>query len=118
MEPSSKLNEKKCSPCRGELPRLSNSEIQSLVSLLLNWHVEEEKFLVRQYKTKDFASALALANKVGMLAEEQGHHPDLFIAWGVLGIKIWTHVANGLTENDFILAAKIDKIMLVDGVEI
>ena len=111
MEQSSKLSEKKCSPCQGELPPLSKAEIQSLVSQLPNWQVEEEKFLVRQYKKNNFASALALANKVGMVAEEQGHHPDLFIAWGMLGVKIWTHAANGLTENDFILAAKIDKVI-------
>jgi 4a-hydroxytetrahydrobiopterin dehydratase len=111
VDQSSKLSEKRCSPCQGELPLLSKAEIQNLVSQLHNWHVEEEKFLVRQYKTKNFASALALANKVGMVAEEQGHHPDLFIAWGMLSIKIWTHAANGLSENDFILAAKIDKVM-------
>jgi 4a-hydroxytetrahydrobiopterin dehydratase len=106
-----RLAEKKCMPCKGALPCLTNTEIQNLIGQLQNWRIEEEKFLTRNYQTTDFKSALALGNKVGIIAEEQGHHPDLLIRWGMLGIKIWTHTSNGLTENDFILAAKIDQVL-------
>lgn len=106
-----KLSEKTCSPCQGKLSRLTKAEIQNLASQLTNWQVVEEKFLERRHKTKNFVTALEMANKVAMIAEEQNHHPDLLIQWGMLGIKIWTHAADGLTENDFILAAQIDKVM-------
>jgi 4a-hydroxytetrahydrobiopterin dehydratase len=106
-----RLAKKKCVPCKGNLPCLTKSERQNLICQLQSWQIEEEKFLKRHYQTKDFKSALALANKVGVIAEEEGHHPDLLIGWGMLDIKIWTHTANGLTENDFILAAKIDQAM-------
>jgi 4a-hydroxytetrahydrobiopterin dehydratase len=66
---------------------------------------------VREYRFPDFLQALAATNRVGKLAEEQGHHPDLALAWGKLGVKIWTHKIDGLTESDFILAAKIDEVV-------
>jgi 4a-hydroxytetrahydrobiopterin dehydratase len=108
---TSKLAEKKCLACHGSPPLLAEAQINSLLGQLSNWQVEGGKFLTRQYKSADFISALSLANKVGAIAEEEQHHPDLLVIWGMLGIKIWTHAAHSLTENDFILAAKIDRLM-------
>ena len=71
----------------------------------------DEHHLIRAYKLPDFRSALAFVNKVGELAEEQGHHPDILLAWGKVEITIWTHAVNGLTESDFILAAKIQRLL-------
>lgn len=75
------------------------------------WNVVDEHHLVRLYKFPDFKSALDFVNRVGALAEDQGHHPDIALAWGKVEITIWTHAVNGLTESDFILAAKIDRLL-------
>lgn len=74
------------------------------------WQVIDEHHLLRPYKFPDFKSALAFVNRVGALAEEQGHHPDILLAWGKVEITLWTHAVGGLTESDFILAAKVDQI--------
>jgi 4a-hydroxytetrahydrobiopterin dehydratase len=73
------------------------------------WRLNEVGHLERTYSFDDFAAALAFANRVGTIAEEQGHHPDLFIAWGKCRVEIWTHKISGLTESDFFFAAKADK---------
>ena len=75
------------------------------------WQVVNGHHLAKEYEFPDFAGALAAANRVGQLAEEQGHHPDLHLAWGKLRVEIWTHKIDGLTESDFILAAKIDEVV-------
>jgi 4a-hydroxytetrahydrobiopterin dehydratase len=74
------------------------------------WKVAENHHILREFKFPDFAQALAFVNKVGAIAEEQGHHPDIFLTWGRAEVKTWTHKINGLTESDFILAAKIDRL--------
>ena len=74
------------------------------------WSVIDQHHIVRNFKFPDFRSALALVNKIGALAEEQGHHPDILLGWGKVEITLWTHAVDGLTESDFILAAKIDEI--------
>jgi 4a-hydroxytetrahydrobiopterin dehydratase len=74
------------------------------------WKVVNEHHIMRSYTFPDFRTALAFVNKVGALAEEQGHHPDILLAWGKVDITIWTHKVDGLTESDFILAAKIDRL--------
>jgi 4a-hydroxytetrahydrobiopterin dehydratase len=74
-----------------------------------DWTVVNNHHLEREYKFPDFKAALAFTNKVGAIAEEQGHHPDIYVAWGKVRVTIWTHKIDGLTESDFILAAKIDK---------
>jgi 4a-hydroxytetrahydrobiopterin dehydratase len=74
-----------------------------------DWNVVNNHHIEREFKFPDFKTALAFTNKVGGIAEEQGHHPDICLAWGRVGVTIWTHKINGLTESDFILAAKIDK---------
>jgi 4a-hydroxytetrahydrobiopterin dehydratase len=76
-----------------------------------HWNIVSEHHLVRLYKFPDFKSALDFVNRVGALAEEQGHHPDIALAWGKVEITTWTHAVDGLTESDFILAAKIDRLM-------
>jgi 4a-hydroxytetrahydrobiopterin dehydratase len=104
------LAEKTCVPCRGGVPPLKGQELQALARQVEGWQVVNEHHVVKTFKFPDFRAALAFVNKVGNLAEEQGHHPDIFLAWGKVEITIWTHKIDGLTESDFILAAKIDKL--------
>jgi len=106
----SSLAEKTCVPCRGGVPPLRGEALQMLARQVEGWAVIDEHHLTKNFKVSDFRSALAFVNKVGELAEEQDHHPDIFLAWGKVDITIWTHKINGLTESDFILAAKIDKL--------
>ena len=106
----SNLADKTCIPCKGGVPPLARAETDQLLTKLNGWTIEKEHHLTRQFKLPDFRSALELVNRIGELAEEQGHQPDLFLAWGKVGVEIWTHKINGLTESDFILAAKIDKL--------
>ncbi|MCA9752819.1 MAG: 4a-hydroxytetrahydrobiopterin dehydratase [Gemmatimonadetes bacterium] len=103
------LARKTCVPCRGGVPALTARQIAEYLPEVPGWTVVENHHLVREFEFPDFAQALAATNRVGRIAEEQGHHPDLFLAWGRLGVKIWTHKIDGLTESDFILAAKIDE---------
>ena len=81
------------------------------MSQLTGWEIVDTHRLRKIFKTKDFLSALAYVNKIGELAENEGHHPDLHLGWGRVGVEIWTHKINDLTENDFIIAAKIDDIL-------
>jgi 4a-hydroxytetrahydrobiopterin dehydratase len=104
------LSEKTCIPCRGGVPPLTAEEIKPLAEQVENWNVVNNHHVEKEFKFPDFKTALNFVNKVGEIAEEQGHHPDIDLAWGKAGIKIWTHKINGLTESDFILAAKIDKV--------
>ena len=104
------LADKTCIPCRGGIPPLKGEALASLRRQLSEWTVVNEHHLTRAYKFPDFRSALAFVNRVGELAEEQGHHPDLLLGWGKVEISTWTHSVDGLTESDFILAAKIDRL--------
>jgi 4a-hydroxytetrahydrobiopterin dehydratase len=106
----SELSSKQCVPCRGGVPPLAGEEIQRLLAQLNGWEVVREHHLKKNYGFKDFAEALTFVNRVGELAEEQGHHPDICFGWGKVEITIWTHKIDGLTESDFILAAKIDEL--------
>ncbi len=105
----SELAEKQCVPCRGGIPPLTSEEIKPLVEQISNWEVIEDHHIQKTFKSENFRSALDFVNQVGEIAEEQGHHPDLYLAWGKVEVKIWTHKINGLNESDFILAAKIDR---------
>ena len=107
----SELASKTCVPCRGGIPPLAGPELEALARQVPLWKVVEGHHLTRNFAFKDFLQALAFVNKVGALAEEQGHHPDILLAWGKAEITTWTHKINGLTESDFILAAKIDKLV-------
>ena len=104
------LADKKCVPCRGGTPPLKGKELEALHKSVPHWTVENEHHLKREYKFPDFVKALDFVNKVGAVAEEQGHHPDILLAWGKAEVTLWTHKINGLTESDFIMAAKIDRV--------
>src|SRR6185295_18346462 len=98
------LAEKTCVPCRGGVPPLTAEQIKPLAVQVKNWNVENNHHLEREFKFPDFKAALEFVNKAGAIAEEQGHHPDIYLAWGKVQITIWTHKIDGLTESDFILA--------------
>jgi 4a-hydroxytetrahydrobiopterin dehydratase len=104
------LAERQCVPCRGGVPPLAGEEIKKLVGQLEDWHVINEHHLQKTYRLEDFAESLEFVNRIGTLAEEQGHHPDICFGWGKVEVTIWTHKIDGLTESDFVLAAKIDKL--------
>lgn len=105
----SELAKKKCVPCKGGTPPLRGEAIGRLLSQLHGWQVVEEHHLTKTYVFPDFTTALAFVNRVGKTAEEEGHHPDVFLSWGKVRIDLWTHKIDGLTESDFVLAAKIDE---------
>ncbi len=104
----SELANKECVPCRGGTPPLSGDEVSDLLRELDEWTVEQEYHLTRTYKLPDFAKALAFVNRIGGIAEQQNHHPDIYLAWGKVRVEVWTHKIKGLTESDFIFAAKVD----------
>jgi 4a-hydroxytetrahydrobiopterin dehydratase len=104
------LASKTCVPCRGGVPALKGKELETLHRQVPQWQVVEEHHLNRTFTFPDFKQALDFVNRVGALAEEQGHHPDIMLAWGKAEITLWTHKINGLTESDFIMAAKIDAL--------
>ncbi len=106
----SDLAAKTCVPCRGGMPPLKGEELSILQKQVDGWNIIEEHHITRTFKFPDFRGALGFVNRVGELAEEQGHHPDIVLAWGKVEITTWTHKINGLTESDFILAAKIDQL--------
>lgn len=105
------LTEKKCVPCEGGVPAIEGAEIENYTCQLKSkWDVVDEKMLRRAFTFPDFKSAMDFANQVAAIAEEEGHHPDLHISWGKVVIELYTHAIGGLSENDFIVAAKIDAI--------
>jgi 4a-hydroxytetrahydrobiopterin dehydratase len=104
------LADKTCVPCRGGVPPLRGEELEKLHHIVPKWTVSNEHHIQREYGFPDFKQALDFVNLVGALAEEQGHHPDIFLAWGKAQITLWTHKVDGLTESDFIMAAKIDRL--------
>ena len=105
------LAEKECVPCKGGVPRLEGEELARVGRQLEpGWQVVNEHHLEKEYKFKDFRDALAFVNRVSELAEKQNHHPDIYLAWGKVKVTVWTHKIDGLTESDFILAAKADKL--------
>ncbi len=107
------LAERNCVPCRGGIPPLKGDKLAETHRQLAEpaqWKVVNEHHITRTCKFPDFNSALAFVNRVGALAEEQGHHPDILLGWGKVEITTWTHAVDGLTESDFILAAKIDQL--------
>ncbi len=105
------LAAEKCVPCRGGVPALRGDELRDLHEQLGGgWSVIEEHHLEKEFTFPDFAEALAFTNAAGAIAEEQGHHPDIYLSWGKVRITIWTHKIDGLTRSDFVLAAKIDQV--------
>lgn len=104
------LADKQCVPCRGGVPPLAGAALDDLKAQLAGWEVVREHHLEKTYTFPDFQKALVFVNRAGAIAEQEGHHPDLYLSWGKVGVEIWTHKIDGLTESDFILAAKIDQI--------
>ena len=104
----SKLSMKNCVPCRGGVPPLTGEALGAFARQIPDWEVVNEHHLSRTFKLPDFKEALQLVNRVGEIAEREDHHPDIYLSWGKVRVDIWTHKINGLTESDFILAAKID----------
>ena len=102
------LANKHCVPCHGGVPRLGGEEIGPLLAQLEGWRVVEGHHLSKEYGFKNFADALAFVNRVGETAEAEGHHPDVEFGWGYARLKIYTHAIDGLSESDFILAARVD----------
>ena len=108
---ANKLADKTCTPCEEGAEPLRGEEIRRLSrDLAPDWYVAEEHHLEREFTFDDFRQALDFVNQVGELAEEQGHHPDIYLSYGKVKIQLWTHKINGLHENDFIMAAKIDAL--------
>jgi len=109
----SDLASKTCVPCRGGVPPLKGRELAETHKQLpewAHWKVVNEHHITRSFSFPDFNEALAFVNQVGDLAEEQGHHPDILLSWGKVDVTFWTHKIDGLTESDFIMAAKIDRL--------
>jgi len=104
----SNLASKRCVPCQGGVPPITGRALQAMLAQVAGWQAVGEHHLTRTYTFKNFADALAFTNRVGHLAEGQGHHPDIHLAWGRVTLDVWTHKIDGLTESDFILAAKVD----------
>jgi 4a-hydroxytetrahydrobiopterin dehydratase len=104
------LASKTCVPCRGGVPPLKGTGLEELSRQVPGWEVVEEHHLKKVFRFDNFREALDFVNRVGELAEEQAHHPDISFGWGRAEITIFTHKIDGLTESDFILAAKVDRL--------
>lgn len=108
------LAQKECVPCKGGVPPLKGDQLNNLTEQLSeSWNVIDEHHLEREFKFKDFRAALDFTNRVGELAEQWNHHPDIYLAWGKVKLTLWTHKIDGLTESDFIFAAKVNKLIPV-----
>ena len=110
----SDLSEKKCVPCEGGIPAFDISKIHEYIKKVDGWEVNQDAssnyFLIKEFKFENFLKSQNFVNKVGEIAEKEGHHPDIWFGWGYAKIKIFTHAIKGLHESDFVLAAKVDKI--------
>ena len=112
MSASDDLAAKHCGPCTAGTPPLAGEELERLLGQLRGWSATGgSKRLEKEYRFPDFKSALAFVNRVGELAEQEGHHPDIELGWGRVKLTLWTHSIGGLSENDFILAAKADQAL-------
>jgi 4a-hydroxytetrahydrobiopterin dehydratase len=106
----SDLAQKKCKPCEGGIPPLLGEALERYLGEVKGWEVHDGKRIRKEFTFPDFKTALAFVNGVGEIAESEDHHPDLALSWGKVGVELWTHAVDGLTENDFIVAAKIDRL--------
>lgn len=103
------LVQKKCVPCEGGVPPLKGEALQEYLDQVAGWEQVNEHHIVKTYTFPDFVAALSFVNKIGDIAEQENHHPDICFGWGKVEVTLWTHAVSGLSENDFILAAKIDQ---------
>jgi 4a-hydroxytetrahydrobiopterin dehydratase len=105
------LAQKECVPCKGGVPPLKGNDLARLAQEVgTAWRVVNEHHLEREFKFENFRQALDFTNKVGELAEQQNHHPDIYLAWGKVKLTLWTHKIDGLTESDFVFAAKVNQL--------
>lgn len=111
MRNGMELAEKSCIPCRGDVPPLAPDAAESLLGQLQGWQLMDHHHLRKEYRFADFRQALAFVDRVGAIAEEQRHHPDVHLSYGKVAVEIWTHKIDGLTESDFIFAAKCDRAL-------
>lgn len=102
--------DKTCVPCTGDTPPLKTAELEELHQHVPEWEIVEEHHIHQEFAFKNFLEALNFVNRVGEVAEEQGHHPDISFGWGWSEIKVFTHAIDGLSESDFVLAAKVDRL--------
>ncbi|MBI2026551.1 MAG: 4a-hydroxytetrahydrobiopterin dehydratase [Deltaproteobacteria bacterium] len=108
----SELAQKKCIPCRGGVPPLKGESLSKIYQELQNqWQVINDHHLEKEFKFKDFKQARDFTVKMGQLAEQEWHHPDIYLAWGLVKVTLWTHKIDGLSESDFIFAAKVDQLI-------
>jgi 4a-hydroxytetrahydrobiopterin dehydratase len=108
----SDLASKQCVPCRGGVPPLTGNELVAFQRQLGgSWQVVDGHHLEKEHRFDDFRQALDFTVRVGEMAEEQGHHPDIFLTWGLVKVTIWTHKINGLTESDFVFAARVEQLV-------
>ena len=110
MNSASELAQKRCVPCEGGTPPLTSEQAEPLLKQLDGWEIVEGKKLAKSYRFGNFVKAVDFVNKITPVAEAEGHHPDLVVRWGEVGVELWTHAIGGLSENDFIMAAKIDQV--------
>lgn len=108
--PSATLDSRHCVPCAGGVPPMPQEAIEKLLPQIPGWQAVDAHHLERTFKFSDFKEALDFVNRIGAVAEAEGHHPDIELSWGMVGVHIFTHKIDGLTESDFILAAKISAL--------
>jgi 4a-hydroxytetrahydrobiopterin dehydratase len=109
-----KLAEKRCVPCEGGMPPLDDGAVTKLLGQVSGWARRDEKEgarITRRFKFKDFVAAMAFLDKMAVIAEAEQHHPDFCVHYNQVDVTLWTHSVGGLSENDFILAAKIDALV-------
>ena len=107
---TTKLSDKKCIPCQGDFPPLKGDAVHQLLKELgAGWDMIVEHHLQKSFIFKNFQEALDYTNAVGLIAEQEGHHPEIILTWGKVTLRIWTHKIDGLTESDFIFAAKAEQ---------
>jgi 4a-hydroxytetrahydrobiopterin dehydratase len=108
---TNELSKKQCIPCKGGVLPLKGENLENIHKQLNgNWMIVDEHHLEKEYIFSNFRQALAFTNQVGEIAEAEGHHPDIYLAWGKVKLMVWTHKIDGLTESDFIFAAKVDEL--------
>lgn len=108
---ASELTKKKCVPCEGGVPRLEPDRVEALLREVRDWRAtDDHRKIQKRFTFDDFREALAFVVKMGLLAEAEGHHPDFAVRYSVVDVTLYTHAISGLSENDFILAAKIDEL--------
>lgn len=104
------LADRRCIPCRGGTPPLTRAQFAPLLAQLDGWQVEDDRMLVKTFRVKNFLAAVEFVNAITPVAEAENHHPDLRVRWGQVRVELWTHKINGLSEADFVMAAKIDRV--------